>query len=477
MNDWQKGQTVGRYRLTDLIGRGGVGEVWRAEDRELHRIVCLKKLLGYDAHSGKSAASRFARESRVMARLSHHANIVVVYDVAWDADAPYIIMEFVDGFDLAALARRGVISLGRGLTIAIQVSEALAFAHSFGILHRDIKPGNILIDRNTGESKLTDFGLAREPLEDYATITMTGAFFGTPRYASPEQLRDIREADQSSDIYSLGVSLYQLFSGRLPFERASLGDLIKSKESPPPALASLRSDVEPKFSDLIRAMLKFEPEARPKDLGQVIPVLRELLDRTPVINWEHEPARPDLTQSPESEERGYATVVTIAANDSVPTGFAACGFGRSEFFGEADERFSKVRESLEFYRNHLTKEYESLLSQANHTYRLWMGCVIAGFTILLAGVVAMLSGAVTEGIATAASTIIVYFIQRVFQQREDHYRSLSKTKHQHLEYGNQWLLVIQSIDAMIDPNERSRKQAKLVDVLTKKLSGVSLVQT
>ena len=122
------------------------------------------------------------------------------------------------------------------------------------------------------------------------------------------------------------------------------------------------------------------------------------------------------------------------------------------------------------YRDHLNEEYQSLLRQASLTYRLWLACVLFGFLVLIAGIVAMLAGYVTQGVATTASTIVVYFIQRVFQQREDHYRTLAKTKNSHLEYGNQWLLIIQSIDSIEDVGERAKRQARLVDVLTDKLS-------
>jgi TM2 domain-containing membrane protein YozV len=130
---------------------------------------------------------------------------------------------------------------------------------------------------------------------------------------------------------------------------------------------------------------------------------------------------------------------------------------------------------LQFYRDHLNGEYKSLLQQANTTYKLWLCCVLLGFLVLIAGVVAMLAGFIGQGIATAASTIIVFFIQKIFQQREDHYRDLARAKNGHLEYGNQWLLVIQSIDSIIDIEQRKRRQEKLVDVLTAKLSESSQV--
>lgn len=158
------------------------------------------------------------------------------------------------------------------------------------------------------------------------------------------------------------------------------------------------------------------------------------------------------------------------AEESPPSGFFDTSvFPKSKFFGDDSIRFSKIQETLKFYRDHLNDEYQSLLRQANLTYRLWLVCVGLGFLVLLCGVGAMLLGRIAEGAATAASTVLVYFIQRVFQQREDHYRSLATSKNSHLEYGNHWLLVIQSIDSIEDQKERAKRQARLVDVLTKKL--------
>jgi hypothetical protein len=136
-------------------------------------------------------------------------------------------------------------------------------------------------------------------------------------------------------------------------------------------------------------------------------------------------------------------------------------------------RYRKVRETLIFYREHLNEEYQALSNQAHTTYILWVVCAAVGFVILIMGLVAMLRGKLAEGAVTAASTIIVYFIQRIFQQREDHYRTAATAKNAHLEFGNQWLLVIQTIEAIDDPQERIRQQAGLVAVLTRRLNGGS----
>jgi hypothetical protein len=171
-----------------------------------------------------------------------------------------------------------------------------------------------------------------------------------------------------------------------------------------------------------------------------------------------------------SAERPQPSSITQIREESPPSGFFDTSvFPKSKFFGDDSVRFSKIQETLKFYRDHLNDEYQSLLRQATLTFRLWLACVGLGFLVLVGGVVAMLLGHIAEGVATATSTILVYFIQRVFQQREDHYRSLATSKNSHLEYGNHWLLVIQSIDSVEDPKERAKRQSRLVDVLTEKL--------
>jgi hypothetical protein len=162
---------------------------------------------------------------------------------------------------------------------------------------------------------------------------------------------------------------------------------------------------------------------------------------------------------------------------SPPTGFFGPSVvAPSRFFEGEQVRYRKIQETLKFYRDHLNGEYQSLSNQARFTYYLWIASVILGLAALVSGVILLFLKQFAAGSVSAISTTFVYFIQRVFQQREDHYRSLATAKHEHLEYGNQWLLVIQSIDAIQNSAERERRQSELVNVLTKKLEA-SPVQT
>jgi hypothetical protein len=232
---------------------------------------------------------------------------------------------------------------------------------------------------------------------------------------------------------------------------------------------ALRPEIPQKLSSTILEMLRSDPKDRLASLEPLMQVLGEICQTTEAAKGN------TLTQRAieRTEVRTRQDNLTEVAAQSSSGFFDASVFSQTRFFQDDSVRFSKIQETLEFYRAHLNEEYLSLLRQATLTYRLWLGCVAFGFLILLVGVGTMLSGRITQGAATAASTTIVYFIQRVFQQREDHYRSLARAKNAHLEYGNQWLLVIQSIDSIEDPEERARRQAKLVEVLTARLSDVT----
>jgi len=162
--------------------------------------------------------------------------------------------------------------------------------------------------------------------------------------------------------------------------------------------------------------------------------------------------------------------ITRLERTNSPSGFFSdTELSQAQFFSEDSISYSKIEQTLKFYRDHLSKEYEGLSQQANVTFRLWIACVAIGFLILIGGIVTMVWGHLTEGALTAASSILMGFIQRIFQQREDHYRALAMKKNAHLEYGNQWLLAIQTIDSIQDPIKKAARQTKLVQVLTIKL--------
>jgi hypothetical protein len=176
-------------------------------------------------------------------------------------------------------------------------------------------------------------------------------------------------------------------------------------------------------------------------------------------------------QRARAQSQPNAAGVTALSVLPPPTGFfGGAAVSRTSFFEGDQVRYKKIQESLTFYRDHLNGEYQSLSNQAKSTYYLWIASVVLGLGALVAGVILLFLKQFAAGSVSMISTTFVYFIQKVFQQREDYYRSLATAKHEHLEYGNHWLLVIQSIDAIESSVERERRQSELVDVLTRKLA-------
>jgi eukaryotic-like serine/threonine-protein kinase len=258
---------AGRYRLTDRIAAGGMGEVWRAEDSLLTRAVAVK-LLPTGRAGDEAFLARFRAEARYAASLSH-AGIARVYDYGESAEfgGAYLVMELVNGEPLSAiLARAERLSPDATLDIISQSARALDVAHQAGIVHRDIKPGNLLVAAG-GTTKITDFGIATAVAAAQAShLTETGMVMGTAMYVSPEQATGAKVTD-ASDIYSLGVVAYECLAGRPPFTASEpLAIAFAHKHEPVPPLPP---DVPPPVSELVYHMLAKTPEERPASMRAV----------------------------------------------------------------------------------------------------------------------------------------------------------------------------------------------------------------
>src|SRR5712691_402601 len=256
-----------RYRVVALAGRGGMGEVYRAEDLKLSQIVAIKFLpdmLSKDA----GALARFHSEVRIARQVSH-PNVCRVFDIG-DADGvPFLTMEYVDGEDLASLIRRiGRLSSDKGIEIARQVCAGLAAAHERGVIHRDLKPANLMLD-GSGKLRTTDFGLASIA----ASIEGADARAGTPAYMAPEQLEG-KEVTAKSDLYSLGLVLYEILTGKRAFDARTLPELMKQREkSSPVSPSSLVRDLDPVVERVILRCLEHDPAQRPASALQVAAAL------------------------------------------------------------------------------------------------------------------------------------------------------------------------------------------------------------
>ncbi|MCA1643109.1 MAG: serine/threonine protein kinase [Acidobacteria bacterium] len=257
-----------RYRIISLLGRGGMGEVYRADDLKLGQPVALK-FLPASLSQDEEALGRLYREVRVARQISH-PNVCRVYDVGETEGQHFLSMEYIRGEELASTLRRfGRLPADKAAEIARQVCAGLAAAHKTGILHRDLKPANVMID-DAGNALITDFGLAALAEE----IRGNDAYSGTPAYMSPEQLSGA-ELTPRSDIYSLGVVLYELFTGKRAFEAATLPELIRLRQSDaaPASPSSLVKDLDPVVERVILRCLERDPERRPPSALQVAAAL------------------------------------------------------------------------------------------------------------------------------------------------------------------------------------------------------------
>ena len=264
----------GRYELEELVGTGGMSRVYRARDRQLERLVALKVLherLGADDEH----VSRFRHEARAVAQLSH-PNVVTVIDRGEDGGRQFIVFEYVDGESLKQLCERtGPLPVRRALEIAVAVADGLAYAHEHGVVHRDVKPQNVLVSRD-GEVKVTDFGIARSQ-DAESGLTMTGTVLGTSSYLSPEQASGLH-VTPAADVYSLGVVLYELLAGEVPFPGGNqVVVALKHVNEPPPSLLERRPDVPRRLASAVARALQKDPEQRFASMDDFAAELRACL--------------------------------------------------------------------------------------------------------------------------------------------------------------------------------------------------------
>ncbi|MDE3129890.1 MAG: serine/threonine protein kinase, partial [Acidobacteriota bacterium] len=257
----------GRYRVEGRLGVGGMSTVLLALDERLERHVAVK-LLAEHLADDPTFVSRFQREALAAARLVH-PNIVQVFDSGFDDSAHqhFIVMEYVPGQSCAEILRdRGHLDVDQAVDIVAQACRGLDYAHRHGVVHRDVKPGNLLVSES-GVVKLADFGIARATGQ--SSITQVGSVLGTAAYLSPEQARG-EEAGPQADLYSLGVVTYQLLSGRLPYEANSLSELaLKQQRESPIPLQRINPRVPGTLSEAVAVSISVVPEERPRSAGEL----------------------------------------------------------------------------------------------------------------------------------------------------------------------------------------------------------------
>jgi serine/threonine protein kinase len=279
-------QTLGRYQLERVLGKGAMGIVYEALDPKLHRKVAIKTILisQLDEETAKDFSMRFVREAHAVARLNH-PNIVQVYDFGEEGDIAYLVMEFIRGDEL-----KSTLSTGRQfdrkecVRIMSELLDALEFAHEAGVIHRDIKPANVMLD-SQGRTKLTDFGVARVTDSDrtHAERTQAGTVVGTPAYMSPEQLQGL-PIDRRTDVFSAGVILYQFLTGQKPFTGEGAWTVQKKiVQDDPPAPSSINVALSPEFDRVVAKALAKDPNQRFATAREFSQALRRAAEGKPAL--------------------------------------------------------------------------------------------------------------------------------------------------------------------------------------------------
>ena len=279
-------QTLGRYQLERVLGKGAMGIVYEALDPKLHRKVAIKTILisQLDEDTAKDFSMRFVREAHAVARLNH-PNIVQVYDFGEEGDMAYLVMEFIRGDEL-----KSTLSTGRQfdrkecVRIMCELLDALEFAHEAGVVHRDIKPANVMLD-SQGRAKLTDFGVARVTDSDrtHAERTQAGTVVGTPAYMSPEQIQGQR-IDRRTDIFSAGVILYQFLTGQKPFTGEGAWTVAKKIiQEDPPMPSSINMALSPEFDRVVAKALAKNPDQRFATAREFSQALKRAAEGKPAI--------------------------------------------------------------------------------------------------------------------------------------------------------------------------------------------------
>ncbi|MBX9679222.1 MAG: protein kinase [Gemmataceae bacterium] len=269
---------LGPYRIVKELGRGGMGAVYAALDTRLDRQLALKVMLPQFA-ANPSAKERFLREARAAAKITHD-NVVTVYEADERDGVPYIAMQFLQGYPLDEyLKKKGNPSIPQVLRIARETAAGLAAAHKIGLVHRDIKPGNLWLEAPHGRVKVLDFGLAK-PVDAESELTRSGAVVGTPAYMSPEQARG-EKVDHRTDLFSLGGVLYRLATGRLPFQGpTTMAVLMALGTEEPPPVRDLNPNVPESLADLIHQLLAKKADARPPSAADVVKRVRGIAEGT-----------------------------------------------------------------------------------------------------------------------------------------------------------------------------------------------------
>jgi serine/threonine protein kinase len=361
-----RGLVMGNYVILDKLGEGGMGQVYKARHRRMDRIVALK-VLPSEAMKQPNAVQRFQQEVKAAAQLTH-PNIVTAYDADEAGGVHFLVMEHVEGNDLASLGdETAKIPVGTAVDYIVQAARGLEYAHGKNIIHRDIKPSNLLLD-SEGTVKVLDMGLARfnekaeaEDVTEAEGLTQSGQVMGTLDYMSPEQAQSTKTADEKSDIYSLGCTLFYLLTGKPVYEGETLvAKIIAHRDEPIPYLREVRSDVPKLLDETFRKMVAKSPRLRYESMSRVIAVLEKFATGRGAAG-----AKPGAASQARSDTvtRPRSTLAASPAPRPVPRSVSV-GMRRQDALNHAREQ-----ERRKTYR----RELEKTVKAADRQHRRALG--------------------------------------------------------------------------------------------------------
>ena len=338
------GRTLGHYRIVEKIGEGGMGEVYRAQDERLDRDVAIK-VLPDDLAADPDRLARFDREAKLLAALSH-ANIGAIYGLEASEGVQFLVLELIVGETLEQRLRKGAIPVPEALDIARQIAEALEAAHDAGIIHRDVKPANVLLT-GKGGVKVLDFGIAKsttveanaELTEQATSLTVDGTLMGTPPYMAPEQIRG-EEADKRADIWSFGCVLYETLTGKRAFDRETVADTLAAIIERNPDYDTLPPDVPPSIRQLVRRCLEKDQRDRLRDIGDARIEIKQALAMPPANDTYRKTYEPpgmgaEAARVLRQEERRRQKEIEGYKRGGLITAAAGIGFGTFLYFTES----------------------------------------------------------------------------------------------------------------------------------------------
>ncbi len=319
---------LGRYEVIGELGQGAMGVVYKAKDPLIDRIVAIKTInLNMAQEEKEEYEARFYQEAKAAGRLNH-PNIVTIYDVGESGDVAYIAMEFLEGRELRDVLNDGArLPVDQVLDIVVQVAQGLAYAHEHGIVHRDVKPSNIMVVRD-GHAKITDFGIAR--MASSSVRTQTGMVLGSPKYMSPEQVMG-KQIDQRSDIFSLGVMLYEMLTGKVPFDGENINAIMyQILNAVPQPLGNLDPALPGMLNFIIAKALAKDPDDRYQNAKDFAVDLRACRDTLPRSGRQMDAPPPPVTG-----ERKLPDAIDISGRRNMDEGGVKLTAGLSQAFDSA----------------------------------------------------------------------------------------------------------------------------------------------